>query len=231
MKSTLIRQLMLAISLGAAVCTFAAEESAPVETKATASAKRVDESKLSPASLKVAKLLQAGMDEKVIVAYVKNNPGPKAPTAEELIYLNELGVTAPVLTALLTETKKATVSAPEVAAAVPAPAPTEKVEVSSNYTPIPGAPPRQVDGSTVVSNPVLAPAPVVVQQPAPPTVVYTQPAPVIVHAPPPVYYDPAPRITFGFGFGHFGHFGHHHSIFRHHHGHFGHHGGHRGRHH
>jgi hypothetical protein len=230
MKSTLIRNLSLAIALGGIVCSFGADVSASVETKAgVASAKVVDESKLSPASQKVAKLLQAGMDEKVIVAYVKNNPAAKAPTAEELIYLNELGVTAPVLTALLTETKKAPAPAREVAAVIPA-APAEKVEVSSNYTPIPGAPPRQVDGSTVVSTPVAAPAPVIVQQPAP-QVVYAQPAPVIVHAPPPVYYDPAPRITFGFGFGHFGHFGHHHrhhSIFRHHHhGHFGH----RGRHH
>jgi hypothetical protein len=226
MNSTLIKQLTLAIALGSAVCTFGAEASASVETKAAgASVKKVDESKLSPASLKVAKLLQAGMDEKVIVAYVKNNPAPKAPTAEELIYLNELGVTAPVLTALLTETKKAPAAEPVTVVSVAAPS--EKVEVSSNYTPIPGAPQpqAQVSGSTVVSNPVLAPAPVIVQQPAP-QVVY-QPAPVIVHSPPPVYYDPAPRITFGFGFGHFGHFGHHHhrhSIFRHHHHH-------RGRHH
>ena len=216
----------MAFALGGVVCSFGAEEVSRGETKAAVvSAKKVDESRLSTASLKVAQLFQAGMDEKVIVAYVKNNPGAKAPSAEELVYLHELGVPSAALTALLTETKKAS-----VAAAVPVAAPSEKVEVTSNYTPIPGAPPRQADGSTVVSTPVAAPAPVIVQQPAP-QVVY-QPAPVIVHTPPPVYYDPGPRITFGFGFGHFGHFGHHHrhhSIFRHHHsGHWGHH---RGRHH
>ena len=222
----------MAFALGGVVGSFGADEVSRGETKAAVvSAKKIDESRLSAGSLKVARLLQAGMDEKVIVAYVKNNPASKAPTAEELVYLHELGVTSPVLTALLTETKKATVTAPvaEVAVAVPMAAASEKVEVTSNYTPIPGAPPRQVEGSAVVSTPVAAPAPVIVQQPAP-QVVY-QPAPVIVHAPPPVYYDPAPRITFGFGFGHFGHFGHHHrhhSIFRHHHhGHWGHH---RGRH-
>ena len=216
MKSTLIKTLPLAVALAGAPFTFAAEEPTPAETKkATVTAKSVDEGKLSPASMKAVRLLQSGMDEKVVVTYVKNNPAAAAPTAEELVYLHQLGVPSPVLTALLTETRKSAATEIAVAASVPAAASAEKVEVTSNYTPLPGAPQpaqTQVSGSAVISNPVQTPNPVIVQQQ--PTVVY-QPAPVIV-APPPVVYDPSPRITFGFGFGHFGHFGHHH-----HHRHYG----------
>jgi len=212
MKSTLIKNLPLALALAGAVSTFAADQSSPVEIKKTTSTTMtIDESKLSPASLKVARLLQSGMDEKVVVAYVKNNPAPAAPTAEELVYLHQIGVPSGVLSALLTETRKAPVTE-VVAASVPVAAPAEKVEVTSNYNPLPGAlqPTQpQVNGSAVISSP----APVVVQQQQP-TVVYTQPAPVVV-APPPVVYETSPVITFGFGFGHYGHYGHYH------HGHYG----------
>jgi hypothetical protein len=219
MKSTLIKTLPLALALAGAISTFAADESASVQTKiATSATRTIDESKLSPASLKVARLLQSGMDEKVVVAYVKNSPAGAAPTAEELVYLHQLGVPSPVLTALLTETQKAATTE-VVAAATPVAAPPERVEVTSNYTPIPGAPQpvqAQVVGSAVISSP--APPPIVVQQQ--PTVVYAQPAPVIVETPP-VIYDIRPTITFGFGFGHYGY------------GHYGHyrHGGYYGRHH
>src|SRR6476646_7418247 len=99
MKSTLIKTLPLALALAGAVSTFAADASVSVETKkSTLTAKTIDESKLSPASLNAARLLQSGMDEKVVVAYVKNNPAPAAPTAEELVYLHQLGVPSPVLT-------------------------------------------------------------------------------------------------------------------------------------
>ena len=223
MKNTLIKTLPLALALAGAVSTtFAADASASVETKkATVVTKTIDESKLSPASLKVARMLQSGMDEKVVVAYVKNNPAPAAPTAEELVYLHQLGVPSPVLTALLTETTKAptieVAAAPAPAApAVPLAPPSEKIEVTSNYTPLPGAPqpqpaPAQVNGSAVISSP--APAPVVVQQQ--PTVVYTQPARVVVEAPPAVIYEPRPVITFGFGFGHYGYGRYHHGHWRH----------------
>lgn len=218
MKSTLIKTLALALALAGTLSTFAADETITAQTrKATVAMKSIDESKLSPASLKAVRLLQSGMDEKVVVAYVKNNPAAAAPTAEELVYLHELGVPSPVLTVLLTETRKSAPIENVAAASVPVAAPAEKVEVTSNYTPLPGAPQpaqAQVNGSAVISNPVQTPNPVIVQQQ--PTVVYTQPAPVIV-APPPVVYEPRPTITFGFGFGHYGHFGHHH----HHRGHFG----------
>ena len=230
MKKTLIKILSLAITLAGAASNFAADEA--TKTAGATATRQVDESKLSPASVKVVRLLQAGMDDKVIVAYVKNNPTPKAVTAEELVYLHELGVTSPVLTAMLTPAKKAETAQ----ASAPVRTAPETVEVTSNYTPIPGAlQPAQLNGSAVISTPVSAPAPVIVQQPAQPTVVYTQPAPVIVESAPPIYYDNRPTFSFGFGLGHFGHHGHggHHSIFRHGHhgGHFGgHHGGHHGGH-
>jgi hypothetical protein len=211
MKKTLIKALPVALALAGALSTFAADQPSPVEIKKATATGAIDESKLSPASLKVARLLQSGMDEKVVVAYVKNNPAPAAPTAEELVYLHQLGVPSGVLSAMLTETRKAP-TMETVVASVPVAGPTEKVEVTSNYTPLPGAPQPaqpQVNGSAIISSP----APVVVQQQQP-TVVYTQPAPVVV-APPPVVYDTRPVITFGFGFGHYGHYGHHHHGGRH----------------
>lgn len=209
MKSTLIKILPLALVLAGAVSTFASDETTSVETKkVTLVTKTIEEKKLSPASLKVVRLLQSGMDEKVVVAYVKNNPAPDAPTAEELVYLHQLGVPSPVLTALLTETRKSVATEVIAAAPVPVAPPSEKVEVSANYTPLPGAPQPeqpQVNGSTVISSPN---PPVMVQQQQP-TVVYTQPAPVVVEAPPVVVYEPRPVVTFGFGFGHRGYYGHH----------------------
>ncbi|HUS37459.1 MAG TPA: hypothetical protein VM680_19080 [Verrucomicrobiae bacterium] len=92
MKTTLIKTLPLALALAGAISTFAADELTAVETKKTTLAAKIDETKLSPASLKAAHLLQSGMDEKVVVAYVKNNPSAAAPSAEELVYLHQLGV-------------------------------------------------------------------------------------------------------------------------------------------
>lgn len=108
MKKTLTKILALAIALAGAASNFAADESTPGAAKAVASStvRDVDETRLSPGSVKVVRLLQSGMDEKVIVAYVKSNPPPKSPSAEELVYLHELGVSAPVLTAMVTPAKK-----------------------------------------------------------------------------------------------------------------------------
>lgn len=239
MKNLFRNLLPLAIALAGASSNFAADDLTQdsvygaAKRSGPSELKQADESRLSSASAKVVRLLQAGIDEKVIVAFAKNNPAPKALSADELIYLHELGVSSSVLTAMLTPSKKTETAQTSVPAATD-----EKVEVTSNYIPIPGAPqPPQVNGSAVISSP--APAPVVITQPAQPTFVYTQPAPVIIETPPPVYYEPRPTFSFGFGLGHFGHFGHggHHSIFRHGHpgghfgGHGGHHGGHRGGHH
>ena len=194
MKKIFTKILPLAIGLAGAASNFAAD--------AASTAREVDESKLSPASVKVVRLLQAGLDEKVIVAYAKNNPTPKkAVSAEELVYLHELGVSSPVLMAMLTPAKKAlTALAP-----VPVMIAPEKAEVTSNYAPLQGArQPAEVNGSAVISTPVSAPAPVIVQQLA---LIYTQPAPVIVETPAPVYYESRPTFSFGFGLGHFGHHG------------------------
>lgn len=230
-KKLIITSLLLTASLGTGQI-FAADEATPTVVKTpAASAQKIDESKLSLLSAKVVRLVQAGIDEKVIVAYAKQNAQSKPLAADELLYLHELGVSAPVLTAILGEPKK--IETPRTAPPVAGSA--ENVEVSANYVPQP-APQAQISGSAVISTPP-AQAPVIVTQPAPPTVVYAQPAPVIVETLPPEYYYTRPSISFGFGFGHFGHHGHghgHHSIFRHGHhgGHFGgHHGGHRGRHH
>lgn len=209
MKKILIQSLLVALSLVASKSSLAADVivAAPKATEVTVNV--VDERKLSPLSAKVIRLVQAGVDEKVVLAYVQNNAPKTSPSAEELLYLHELNVPSAVLASLLAPSKKE-----EMTAAIPVA--TEKVEVTSNYASVPGVQqsPPQVNGSTVISTPV------VVTQPAPPTVVYTQPAPVYVEAPP-VYYETRPTISFGFGFGHFGH-GYHHG-YRGHYGHGRHH--------
>ena len=194
----------------------------------------IDTRRLSPELVSLGKLVQSGVNEKVVLTFIQNSAPKRNPTAEELVYLHELGLSSEAMVALLNAVPNASLGDP-----APAVAPAQIV-------PPPLAQRADQSGGPVVSNPTVpAQAPVqsapvsgntVISSPAP-TVVYAQPAPatVYVEQPPVVtYVEPVrPRITFGFSFGHLfghhhgGHFGHHWG----HRGHFGHHRGHHGRHH
>jgi hypothetical protein len=186
---------------------FAADsQTAPVRVNAP-----INTTRLSWDLVGLAKLVQSGVDNKVVLSYIQSTPPKKNPTADELVYLHELGLSSEAMVALLN-------AAPANAPVSPEPQP---IVVSSNATlqsagtqaPAQSAP---VSGSTVISTP--APAP---------TVVYTQPAPVYVQQPVVTYVEPVrPRVTFGFSFGHFFGHGHHGHWGGHHGGHWGHHGRH-----
>jgi hypothetical protein len=56
---------------------------------------------LSPRVAEIARLARAGLGESVMLAYLNQSPAADRPTADEIIYLNDLGVPPNVLTALL----------------------------------------------------------------------------------------------------------------------------------
>ena len=206
------------VTLFLSASAFAADSQTAASVRSRANAPAINTSRLSWDLVGLAKLVQSGVENKVVLSYIQNTPSKKNPTADELVYLHELGLSSEAMVALLN--------------AVPATPPsteTQPVATASNVTvqSAPAAPqvPAQsatVSGSTVISTP--APAP---------TVVYTQPAPVYVQQPVVTYVEPVrPRVTFGFSFGHFfghghhGHWGGHHGHWGGHRGHWGHHGRH-----
>ncbi len=56
---------------------------------------------VSPAIAELAKLAQASVSEEVLLAYVQKQPHGFYPTADEILYLNDLGVSDTVITALV----------------------------------------------------------------------------------------------------------------------------------
>jgi hypothetical protein len=61
----------------------------------------VPDKNLSPALAEVVKLVQAGVSEEVIMAYITNSPQPFNATSDQIVYLNDLGLSSPMITALL----------------------------------------------------------------------------------------------------------------------------------
>src|SRR5437868_3284888 len=49
----------------------------------------------------VVKLSRSGVDETVVLAYIKNSSGPFQPGADEIVQLHSLGISSPVITAML----------------------------------------------------------------------------------------------------------------------------------
>jgi len=80
---------------------------------------------LSPGLAEIVKLAQAHVDEGVIVSYIKNSGQLYSPSAEEILYLKDLGLSQNVIAALFEGMPPAAPQAPEeIAAAAPAPVPT-----------------------------------------------------------------------------------------------------------
>ncbi len=106
---------------------------------------------LTPGLSEVVKLAQAGVGEEVILAYVDKYPGAFNVGSEQILYLNDLGVTSTVITALLKH------DGSNVAAAVPAPSVVQTQAVSN----VPMNP-------VYPAAPATEPAPQVEAAPAPP---------------------------------------------------------------
>lgn len=77
---------------------------------------------VSPAAAEVVRLAEAGTSDDVIVAYVQDSSAPFALTADQILYLRDIGVSSPVITAMLS--RDATLRSQGITAPVaPAPAP------------------------------------------------------------------------------------------------------------
>lgn len=49
----------------------------------------------------VVKLARSGVDETIVLSYIKNSTGPFQPSAEEIVTMRDLGVSSPVINAML----------------------------------------------------------------------------------------------------------------------------------
>jgi hypothetical protein len=78
--------------------------------------------KLTPGLSEIVKLAQAHVDESVILAYIKNSGLVLSPTADEILYLSDLGLSQNVIGVLVQNAPPATPQAAEETAAEAAPA-------------------------------------------------------------------------------------------------------------
>lgn len=177
------------------------------------------ESRFAPEFVGLAKLLQSGVDQKVVLTYITTAPPRRTPSADELVRLHELGLSTEGMVALLNGSPKVPAlqePVPTLVTVDPRAAQPQNVQVVQR------APASSPD--LVAASQAAAATPVVTQQP---TVVYTQPAPqtIYVESPPVVsYVRPYPAVSFGIGLGLLS-LGHHFAW--HHGGHHGHYGRHR----
>jgi hypothetical protein len=127
--------------------------------------------------VEVVKLVQAGMDESVILAYIGRCPTAFEPTADEILYLNDLGVSTQVMSALIRHGEAL-------------PNEQDGISVANNTDPrAANQPATTVAASPYVAQPTevsASAAPVVVQQTQPTVVVTTPP---VLPAPVNVFYN------------------------------------------
>jgi len=140
----------------------------------------------SPALAEIIKLIQSGVDESVVLAFIDNTTTPFDPSADDILYLNDLGVSSKVITALLRQSKilrkqmsEADDGAPPV---VIAPTPADA-----------GVPGSSPEAATLVAPAELAAVPVTEAQEA--STLAAAPAPIVVN-PAPVYVLPQPATVF-----------------------------------
>ncbi len=74
---------------------------APVEAKVVQKAMPPDTLQMSPALADIVKLTQAGLTDEVLLAYITNAPRVFGIGSEEILYLNDLGVSSAVITAVI----------------------------------------------------------------------------------------------------------------------------------
>ncbi len=106
--------------------------------------------KLSPAAAELARLAGSGVDQGVMMAYVTNSQSTFNLTAEEIIYLNDLGVPGPVVTAMIQrdqvlkeQGKNALLSSSPPVTSLPAPAPVQTEPAPAPTVSAPLTPPAE----------------------------------------------------------------------------------------
>jgi hypothetical protein len=139
---------------------------------------------LSAPIVEIARLHQAGLDESVVKAFVEKSTNHLTPTADELIYLKDIGVSPRIVTALIQQTAR---MREQAAAAPPAPAPVAAVNA------VPARPNVNVAVVNPPPAPVPAPVPAAVAPAAQRPVV--EPAPQVVVLPQPVQAEAAAPVA------------------------------------
>ena len=137
---------------------------------------------VSTGLVEVVKLVQAGMEESVVLAYIERCPTAFEPTVDEILYLNDLGVSARVISALIRhgelagdETGVASATTHlEVEPMAAAPPPASTIPLASDYAGQPVAGEVAADQAAV--------------QPAEPPAVVAQDPPPAMPAPASVFY-------------------------------------------
>lgn len=86
--------------------------------------------------------MQSGVNDKVVVTFIQNSPPKRNPTAEELVYLHEIGLSSEAMVALMNAVPKVSLVETQ-----PAPAPSSERIVEPLLAPRPYQP-----GGTVQSS-------------------------------------------------------------------------------
>jgi hypothetical protein len=88
----------------------------------------------------VVALSKSGVDQSIVLAFIKTSPGPFAPSADEIIKLRDMGISTPILTAMLErgaqvreEAKAAVAAAPQQPSVNPSQAPVISETPPSTY--------------------------------------------------------------------------------------------------
>jgi hypothetical protein len=121
---------------------------------------------LSPAAAEVVKLAGAGTGEEVVLAYVQNSQTPFDLTADQVLYLKDVGVPSSVVAAMLTHDSSLRAQAPPPAVEAPTPA-AAPVPVAD-----PTAPPMGTPAPVAMAAPPAAPVAAVAVSTPPPDVGY-----------------------------------------------------------
>lgn len=181
-RQKLFAILSLATLCVTALSTRAAEPGASLEEKIEAANAGV-----TPYVAGVVRLARSGIDATVLQSYVENASNVSPLKADEVLYLHNHAVPAPVIAAMI---KRGSVAAEPVP--VPTPAPTVVINTAPAPTPAP-APTYYAP----------APAPVYVA-PQPVTYTYVPAAPVYYQSSPNVIFPYTPSLTYrslGFHYG------------------------------
>ena len=136
---------------------------------------------VSPPVAEVARLHLSGLDESVVKTFVEKSTNAASPSADELIYLKDIGLSPRVITALIQQTAKMREQALALAAAAalrtnvpPADTRPTMTVIAANATPAPAQPAAPAVAPVVPAPPPVAVAPA--PAPAPPAPAAT-PAP------------------------------------------------------
>ena len=126
----------------------------PAVASANASAPATVIKKFDPGTIQlsagvqdVVRLAQAGVSENVIKAFVEKSNIPYNPTAEEIIFLTDIGIPNTLITAMLQQGNKVREQNPNAPAprpAPPAPAPTYSEPAAQSVPPPPSGPPQSL---------------------------------------------------------------------------------------